>query len=46
MYNELERLLQGFKIIKEKDTIFFIPKTKVLKNKKVTYARIVYTIYP
>ena len=46
IYNKLGRLLQGFKTIKGKNIIFFISKTKVPKNKKVTYTRIVCTICP
>ena len=46
MYNELGRLAQGYGDIKGKDTIFFIPKSKVPKHKKVTYTRIVSAIRP
>jgi len=44
MYNKLGRLSQGYGNIKGKNTIFFIPKEKVPKHKKVTYARIVCAI--
>ena len=44
--NKLGRLAQGYKDIKGKNTFFFIPRNKVPKYKKVTYARIVYSICP
>ena len=46
MCNELGRLAQGYKDIKGKDTIFFIPRHKVPKHKKVIYGRIVCSIRP
>ena len=46
MCNKLGRLAQGYKDIKGRNTIFFILKSKVPSNKKVTYARIVCAIRP
>ena len=42
--NELGCLSQGYKSIKGNDTIFFIPKSKIPKGKRVTHARIVCAI--
>ena len=44
--NELGRLAQGYKDIKGCNTFFFIPKSRVPRNKKVTYARLVCAIWP
>ena len=44
MCNELGRLAQGYKDVKGKNTFFFIPRNKVPRHKKVTYARIVCSI--
>ena len=46
IYNELGQLAQGCKNVKGKNTFFFIPRNKVPKYKKVTYARIVCSIRP
>ena len=46
MCNELGRLSQGCQLVKGKNTMFFIDIDKVLKGKRVTYARIVYAIRP
>ena len=41
MCNEIGRLFQGYKDIKGTDTCTFIPKSKVPKDRKVTYVRVV-----
>ena len=46
MCNELGRLAQGYRDVKGKNTIFFIHRNKVPKNKRVTYGRIVCAIRP
>ena len=37
---------QDFNNVKGNNSLFFIPKSKVPRGKKVTYARIVYCIHP
>ena len=44
--NEIGRLGQGHRDVKGRDTIFFIPKSEVLKGKKVTCARMLCYIRP
>ena len=44
--NELEHLVQGYKGIKERNTFYFILKSKALANKKVTHARLVCFMWP
>ena len=46
MCNELGRLAQGFENVEGRNTIFFIHKSKIPRNKKVTYGRIVCAIRP
>ena len=41
MANEMGRLVQGIRDIKGTDTIFFITKDKIPKNKNISYARII-----
>ena len=44
--NELGRLAQGIRDIKGSNCIYFIPHTKVPRNKQVTYARMVVDYRP
>ena len=37
--NELGQLAQGIRTVKGKNTVIFIPKTQVPKDKKVTYGK-------
>ena len=37
--NELGQLSQGIRDVKGKNTVMFIPKSKVPKEKKVTYGK-------
>jgi hypothetical protein len=46
MCNELGRLAQGYGNVKGKNTIFFIHRNQVPRNKRVTYGRIVCAIRP
>ena len=46
MHDELGRLAQGYKDIKSRNTIFFVLRSRVPPNKKVTYARIVCATRP
>ena len=39
--NELGQLSQGIREVKGTNTVMFIPKSKVPKDKKVTYGKIV-----
>ena len=38
--NNLGQLVQGIREVKGKNTVMFIPKSKVPKDKKVTYGKI------
>ena len=44
--NELGHLAQGIIMVKGKNTVIFIPKAQVLKDKKVTYGKIVCILKP
>ena len=44
--NELVQLSQGIRDVKGKNTVMFIPKSKVPKEKKVTYGKIVCEMKP
>ena len=44
--NELRQLAQGNIEVKGKNTVMFIPKSKVTKDKKVTYCKIVCEMKP
>ena len=44
--NELEQLAQGIIEVKGTNTVMFIPKSKVPKDKKVTYGKIVCEMKP
>ena len=44
--NELGQLAQGIREVKRKNTVMFIPKSKVPKDKKVTYGKIVCDVKP
>ena len=44
--NELGRLTQGIQNVKGNNAMFFIPHTKVPKNKKVAYANMVCDFRP
>ena len=44
--NKLEQLAQGIREVKGTNTVMFIPKSKVLKHKKVTYGKIVCEMKP
>ena len=46
MCNELGRLAQGYQDIAGRNTIFFIHRSQIPRNKKVTYGRIVCAIRP
>lgn len=46
MYNELGRLSKGFDNIKGNNTLHFIPKSKVPRDKRATHARIACSIRP
>ena len=41
MYNELGWLAQGYDLVEGCNTFFFIHKSKIPRNKRVTYGRIV-----
>ena len=44
--NELGQLAQGIREVKETNRVMFIPKSKVPKDKKVTYGKIVCEVKP
>ena len=43
---ELGQLAQGIREVKGKNMVMFVPKSKVPKNKKVTYGKIVCKLKP
>ena len=44
--NELGKLAQGIRIAKGTNTVIFITKTQVPKDKKITYGKIVRKLKP
>ena len=44
--NEMGQLAQGIIMVKGTNTVIFIPKTQVPKDKKVTYGKIVCKVNP